>query len=362
MPGYQVPLTTVDANTTINNQKLVTTGNDIGKNYLINGDFSIWQRGTSFTGAGFTADRWHVHDGSASVVITKTADGISLSGTSSAFAAGNTFHGLEYRGIESQDIYNVLSSGPMTFSWKMKSTVNATIAIRMDLFDSNGTRHSYTPLISVSQSTTFVKYSVVIPQNSIVTKRNNEQGFQPQFVFVESRPSYLGGSATEWNSPATKLVPQLINAFAGGNATFEITEVQLEKGSVPTPFWRRPFGQELALCQRYYHRVSGTTYTPLTVGGYTQSTTDCAWWVPLPVSMRVAPTALEFSGSGAIAFRSGNNGSGYTIGNLTIGSSISTPTLARGGGSISSGTWVAFHSGYLEGNGGPCYLGFSAEL
>lgn len=361
MPGYQVPLTTVDANTTINNQKLVTTGNDVGKNLIINGDFSIWQRGTSFTGAGFIADRWHVHDGTSSVVISKTTDGISISGTTSAFAAGNTFNGLEYRGVESQDIYNVLSSGPMILTWKMKSTVNTTIGLRVDLFDSSGTRHSYTPLISVSQSSTFVKYSVVIPQNSTVTKRNFELGLQPQFVFVESRTAYLGGSATEWNSPATKLVPQLINAFAGGNATFEITEVQLEKGSVSTPFTRRPFGQELALCQRYYWQTTSSPNGAVTLmtGGLAAGTgTVAQLYCALPVSMRTTPTA-SISTTNLQFWDATGGGAGYSVGSISAqNSSIHQATLNIS----SSGLTVNNRYNLLALTGSTGYLAFSAEF
>lgn len=345
MPGYQVPLTTVDANTTINNQKLVTTGNDVGKNYLINGDFSIWQRGTSFTGPGHVADRWHIHDGSASVVIAKTTDGISLSGTTAAFAAGNTFNGLEYRGIESQDIYGALVSGPMTFSWKMKSTVNTTIGLRLDLFDSSGTRHSYTPLISVSQSSTFIKYSVTIPQNSIITKRNTEQGFQPQFVFVETRSIYLGGSATSWNSPATLLVPQAINAFSGGNATFEIAEVQLEKGSIATPFGRRPIGQELALCQRYYNTsiAEGYTATNFPIMGTTGaggiiftcsqgSTNDIFGNIQYPVAMRSTPS---------ISIYSGNNRTSGAIRDMVTGSDLTPSNVGPQSGQNKNFTYIS---------------------
>jgi hypothetical protein len=363
MPGYQVPLTTVDANTTINNQKLVTTGNDVGKNYLINGDFSIWQRGTSFTGAGFTADRWHVHDGSGSVVITKTADGISLSGTTAGFAAGNTFNGLEYRGVESQDIYGALSSGPMTFSWKMKSTVNTTMALRLDLFDSSGTRHSYTPLISVSQSSTFVKYSVVIPQTSIVTKRNNEQGFQPQFVFVETRSNYLGGSATAWNSPATLLVPQAINAFSGGNATFEIAEVQLEKGSTATPFGRRPIGQELALCQRYYYRATPgiSTYGLFEHFGVATATTTIYSSLRLPVTMRTNPSSVDFS---TLRTFGQTTGIYNAVSNVTInaGGDGSTATQLAMILLTSTGLTVNGIYGYGSNNSASAYIGVSAEF
>jgi hypothetical protein len=345
------------------NTPSINSGGIVGRNFIINGGFDIWQRGTSFTGAGFTADRWHIHDGSNSVLIAKTADGISLSGTSSAFAAGNTFNGLEYRGIESQDIYNVLSSGPMTFSWKMKSTVNATIALRLDLFDSGGTRHSYTPLISVSQSSTFVKYSVVIPQNSIVTKRNNEQGFQPQFVFVESRPSFLGGSETTWNSPATKLVPQSINAFAGGNATFEISEVQLEKGSVSTSFDRRPFGQELALCQRYYYRaVPGiSTYGLFEHFGVATSSTTIYSSLKLPVTMRTNPSSVDFS---TLRTFGQTTGVYNAISNVTInagGDGSTSPQLAM---LLLTSTGLTTNAiyGFGANNSTSAYIGVSAEL
>ena len=72
--------------------------------------------------------------------------------------------------------------------------------------------------------------------------------------------------------------------------------VQLEKGSVATPFEFWQYGTELALCQRYYWRTGGTAYAPFGVAASNNTTTGYMT-MPLPVSMRVPPTATTQIGS-----------------------------------------------------------------
>ena len=104
---------------------------------------------------------------------------------------------------------------------------------------------------------------------------------------------------------------QQITSPASGNWTLPnipiaATNVQCEEGPVATPFELRPIGMELSLCQRYYYRmVSDDTASGIGTG-YSNSTSTLIAVVPFPVQMRVAPTALEQSGTAghyAIAYR-----------------------------------------------------------
>ena len=82
--------------------------------------------------------------------------------------------------------------------------------------------------------------------------------------------------------------------------TGTLSLVQLEAGSVATPFEHRMYGQELALCQRYYYRTSGGSIgARITQAGYAINTTVVRVHNVFPVAMRVAPTAMEQSGTAA---------------------------------------------------------------
>jgi len=82
--------------------------------------------------------------------------------------------------------------------------------------------------------------------------------------------------------------------------TGTLSLVQLEAGSVATPFEHRLYGQELALCQRYYYRTSGGSIgARITQAGYAINTTVVRVHNVFPVAMRVAPTAMEQSGTAA---------------------------------------------------------------
>jgi hypothetical protein len=69
-----------------------------------------------------------------------------------------------------------------------------------------------------------------------------------------------------------------------------IGRVQLEPGSVATPFEHRPIGAELALCQRYYWRLSGTTTQQIAMG-WCETTTRCRPFIKTPATMRTTPSA-----------------------------------------------------------------------
>jgi hypothetical protein len=103
---------------------------------------------------------------------------------------------------------------------------------------------------------------------------------------------------------------------AGGFDYFDVTGVQLEKGSVATPYEIRPYATELALCQRYYQEIpningehfSGTGRNISTNNG-TNGTLICT--IPLPVPMRASPTPTYYGGGttgGVITCVTGSGG------------------------------------------------------
>jgi hypothetical protein len=149
---------------------------------------------------------------------------------------------------------------------------------------------------------------------------------------------------------------------AGANDYIDITGVQLEKGSTATSFDYRPYGTELALCQRYYYRVQALgAGTKLTETGYAVATTLAFMKNPFQVRMRAAPSALEQSGT-ATDYVIERCGAGTfttcsavpTINSASTWSGETTFTVASG--------LVNSNAGSVYGNNTNAYLAWSAEL
>ena len=152
----------------------------------------------------------------------------------------------------------------------------------------------------------------------------------------------------------------------GVNTTIEfnagtVTRAQLEVGTSATPFEHRPYGMELALCQRYYYRMTATGPDTLVESGSWYSATQAACFTVLPVQMRVAPTALEQSGTA----------SDYQVFSASAASLSCSSTPVFNAASVRSATTIftyatggqtvgAFTRARAAVSG--AYLGWSAEL
>ncbi len=149
-----------------------------------------------------------------------------------------------------------------------------------------------------------------------------------------------------------------VSVVSNASATFYITGVQLEVGSVATPFERRDYGRELIMCQRYYYKVSGDTKW---FGiGYVIDSTRAQGITSFPVTMRTAPSAVEQTGTAA------NYG---VITGTTSTTCSSVPTFNASTSEFSAVTLFTVSSGLtasqsiaLRSLAASVYLAWSAEL
>ena len=209
----------------------------ISHNAIINGDFGIWQRGTTFSGAGYTADRFYVHDSGATIAATRetfSPNDITAVGYGSAkyfcrivASAADDNWGL-WQNIEDVETF---SNQVVTASfWAKSSDVSELRPAFVQYFGSGGssTVITYTSIVSLSSS--WARYSVTATIPSVSGK------------------TIVAGSL---------LRLQILNPN-NEVGTFDIWGVQLEAGSVATPFRLAGGGSkaaELALCHRYYQTI-----------------------------------------------------------------------------------------------------------
>ena len=356
-------------------------GGGIGtKNLVINGAMIIQQKMNAYTSGGQnltgikTTDRfrgdWSGTDNSPTQIPVDVAAGTTpyslgfrkcfkiINGNQTSGAGASDFVGIDTI-LEAQDIatsgWNYTSASSfVTLSFWVKSSVAQNFYGY--LFTSDGTSQNYPFETGSLTADTWTKITKTIPGNSNLTFNNdNGAGLQIQFW------AYLGTSYTgtitlnQWGAfaGATRTPDNTSTWYTTDDATFEITGVQLEVGSVATDFEHRSYGQELALCQRYYTRLTGSGGNEMHFTGATkqQQYGSCSR-VELPTTMRTAPS-ISFSGTRDIYFYSNDN-SGFS-GDVIDPNSFNV----RWGSSSTIGDGTAYTARLT---GTPNYVECSAEL
>jgi hypothetical protein len=255
------------------------------RNQLINGDFRIWQRGTTVTPANgvYTADRWYSSNSNASSEVSRngvTADGFDYACNLNADC------GFLFQTIELQPRGGNISPGP----YVVGSTWTLSIYSTLDLTSTNGNllwRNDpqgstvTEPLDSVNATSNWS----LSPGS--VADSNGFRRYEKTFV-VNTAP------------PAGTL---MVVANFGSLANAAVVGAQLEPGPVATPFEHRPIGTELALCQRYYVALGDVYGLPAR-----QSGGNRIGQMTFPVTMRAKPTV-----TGTTAYSPSFGGSTATI-------------------------------------------------
>jgi hypothetical protein len=285
--------------------------NSAGRNILINGGFEFWQRlaspGTvaqynANNGYPYSADRWAP---------------------------------MQFQSCRASRVANSYSSpgpiSPYVMQISSISNTDAANGARLQIQQKVESVNTY-PLRGKTVTLSFwIKFS-----SATFTSTNNSAGggnssygdfYFGVYAFTSTTDGYTGNTGsdsqvstynitngslpTTWTKySVTGVVPTNANNITalfgfsslGSTATndvynYQIADVQLEQGSVATPFTRAGgnYGTELQLCQRYYYKITGgSNYQPVATG-FASSSTNVMGYVTFPVTMRVTPTSIDYA-------------------------------------------------------------------
>jgi len=213
-----------------------------------------------------------------------------------------------------------------TFSFWIKANYTGKHTVSFVIYNSSVAQAAgYYKSFTIDVANTWEKKIITIPiQTGITTYANdNERGLVISIVPCASSDRYLSVAEESWTTDEvrTAMVASNSKNFCDtvGN-TLQTTGWQLEEGTVPTPFEHRPYGTELALCQRYLQIIDATgAGGALTIGsGLTRAANNNHVNIPLATTMRAKP-GLSVSSTGRLRFTSGGNYADSSPGSIEIG-------------------------------------------
>jgi hypothetical protein len=340
---------TVTGATTFNSTLAVNGANVSGftgfKNRIINPGMVIDQRnaGASITinssSAKFSVDRWYFQgentDGVFTVQQSSTApSGFSksmlLTVTTADASVGSTQAYFFKQAIEGYNVadlgWGAAGAATVTLSFWVRSSLTGTFG---GAILNGAANRSYPFTFVISSANTWEQKFVTISGDTSGTwATENTAGLQVYFS-VGMGSTYLG-TAGAWAGATYLGATGQTNLISTNGATFYITGVQLERGSNATSYEFRSYGQELALCQRYYETSGASQYVNYAVSSVGQVITG-TW----KVTKRATPTVTVISSSPATM-------------NVVGGSTVDYWSLGYSGSTVGANTWTAALAGAIE--------------
>jgi len=291
--GTTLPTQALDVYGSMNCATVSSSTGLMFRNRLYNGNFQIWQRNTTFTGIGtntYTADRWvtPINAGAGSTLTvsrqTNVPSGRGFNYSLQIVTAATTgAPSLIEQRIEAVNTADLVNGTYVTVSfWAIQTSPATFITLN-------------TQLLYPTVADTFSSVSSIGIVGNVLT---GSWAYYTATILVNTASVATNGMSVQfWAASITAAT------------TILIAGVQLEKGTVATPYEFRPYPIELQLCYRYYYQI-----TALTSGGnpqsrinwgiaYVRSSGNASIYYSLPVPMRVQPTffnntALQFDWDG----------------------------------------------------------------
>jgi hypothetical protein len=317
------------------NADLMTTSDGVSssglygfKNKIINGAMVIDQRragaalSSNAAGSNYTLDRWEAYgEASGKFSAQQNAGSVTppsgftnylgiTSLTANTPATGDSYFLRQWiEGFNSADLgFGAAGASTVTLSFWVRSSLTGTFSGVLTNYNQN---RAYPYTYTISSANTWEQKSITIVGDTSGTWLTTNSGGIGVMFNLGSGATRLG-TANAWATVSYVYgATGSTNVLGTNGATFYITGVQLEKGSVATSFDYRPYGTELALCQRYYWKTFNQSTAPAQNIGI--NTGEFQWYsavagavsqgfaVRFPSPMRVSPTVTFFNISAANA-------------------------------------------------------------
>ena len=309
------------------------------RNLVINGGMQVWQRATSATTTVNTAyntvDRFKFYTDSDGSFTSEQSTGhrgdtghdtaLKCVCTGTDTSLGATQAASVSTRLEAQNLqhlrYGTSNAKTLTVSFWVRSSKTGIYSFALTKNDA--TAYNLVSEYTINSANTWEHKTISIPALTVSSIANdNGVGLSIEFALAYGS-TYRTSTLDQWMTDNDFASTNQVNWLDSTSNNWYLTGFQIEVGSEATPFEHRSFGQELALCQRYYQVFNDAIWT-----GDVTSGSHYYWSVPKPVVMRAASTQT-FSGTAASSFTAGSVTGSSTLDTLSV-SNQATATAARG--------------------------------
>ena len=346
------------------------------RNMVINGAMQVAQRGTSgfTTNAAYTLDRYKVFCPAASFTLSQSTTAptdfyhsLKIENTSAATPSsgngGNIFTTLEGNSV-SQLNWGTSNAKTATLSFYVRANNTGTYCVSLE--NANGTigtgSHSFVAEYTINSADTWEEKKIVIPGPTVGTwTTDTSLGIVIGWT-LEVGSNFETSTADAWQSGLKRQTSNQVNWQQTASANFHLTGVQFEIGKA-TPFEHRSFGEELALCQRYFNIFgsleTGNNFENFgTVVAFGTNAGEHRMQMTMPTTMRAIPTVAN---SGNFACLGQVDGGGGTLSSIGLADGGSK-TIIGLNLTMSGGNDRGDVSPFRSNNDADAFISFDAEL
>jgi len=282
----------------------IASGYTLFRNRIINGAMDIDQRnaGAAVSNPGdstvYLLDRWNQRErSSAELTFQQISDAPAgfinstrVTVTTADSSIANDDYSVFRQFIEGTNVadlaWGTANAKTITLSFWVKSSVIGTFGGRIA---NNGVDRNYVYSYTINSANTWEFKTITIPGDTTGTWTTSSSTIGIRVDWALTAGSSLSGTADVWNTSNVFSVTGNTPFISTLNATWQITGVQLEVGSFATTFERRPYGLELALCQRYYEICRTSIRAPR------DAENVYGIGIPFKVTKRATPTMVQIS-------------------------------------------------------------------